>query len=414
MRSALVASIALFCCGCLGANTTDIAEVPANVELPAPEPEPTPQEKEPAAEEKEPTGEVVQGKRNVAPGNRHPHDIGTRQRGVDWPTFLGPTGDSKSTETGLNTDWRNNRPKIVWRKELGTGYGIGSISRGRYYQFDRFENKATAYCLNAETGAELWTYEYATEYEDLYGYNNGPRCSAVVDDDRVYFYGAGGMLFCLNAYSGDLVWKVDTAKRFGVIQNFFGVGSTPAIDGDLLIVMVGGSPPEAQDIGPGQLDRIDGNGTGIVAFDKMTGEVKYKSSDELASYASMKIATIKGERFGLAFMRGGLVAFHPQTGEQDFHFKWRDKSLESVNASTPVVVGDRVLISETYGPGGALLIFNSWAEVDMTNLADNQARRQSASTTLHRRRAPQDRHEVPALGAKALAELLETNRALQE
>ena len=209
--------------------------------------------------------------------------------------------------------------------------------------------------MNAESGEELWRFEYPTNYEDLYGYNNGPRCSPVVDGDRVYSYGAEGMLHCLNAADGSLVWKLDTIRDFGVIQNFFGVGSTPVIEGNLLIAMVGGSPPESQLLPPGQLDRVVGNGSGIVAFDKMTGEVKYKLSDELASYASLKLATIGDRRWCFAFCRGGLLGFEPTKGQVDFEYPWRATIIESVNASMPVVVGNQVFISECYGPGSSLL-----------------------------------------------------------
>ncbi|HUE69392.1 MAG TPA: PQQ-binding-like beta-propeller repeat protein [Pirellulaceae bacterium] len=277
-------------------------------------------------------------------------NLWTRQEGADWGPFLGPTGDGKSPEKGILAPWPDGGLKTIWEKKLGTSYGAPAISQGRLYQFDRFGRMARVYCLKAETGEELWRYEYPTDYEDYYGYNNGPRCSPVVDGDRVYAYGAEGMLVCLNAITGKLVWKVDTAKDFGVVKNFFGVGSNPVVEGDLLLVMVGGSPPGTIDV-----FRAVGNGSGIVAFDKTSGEVKYKITDELASYASMKTATLAGRRFGLAFCRGGLVGFEPATGKVDFHFPWRALNPESVNASLPVVAGNEVFISETYGPGSALL-----------------------------------------------------------
>ncbi len=279
----------------------------------------------------------------------------TRRTGSDWPSFLGPDRNGKSSETGILTTWPKEGPRIIWQRELGIGYGIGSVGKGRYFQCDREGDHARLVCLNAETGAEIWKFEYPTNYEDLYGYDNGPRCSPVVDGDRVYIYGVEGMLHCLRVEDGTPVWKVDTAADFGVVQNFFGVGSTPVIEGDLLIVMIGGSPPESQNVPPGQLDRVDGNGSGIVAFHKMTGEVKYKITDELASYASPLLATIDGRRWCFAFARGGLVGFEPASGNVDFHYPWRDRSMESVNASTPVVIGNQVFISETYGPGSSLL-----------------------------------------------------------
>ncbi len=284
-----------------------------------------------------------------------PENLARRTAGIDWPNLLGPNGDSKSPEQGLVSPWPADGPRIVWQRELGTGYAAPTIARGRLYQFDRIGDRATLFCLNAETGQELWKASYATDYEDFFGYNNGPRCCPVVDGDRVYVYGAEGMLHCVEAASGKPIWNVNTFEKFGVVQNFFGVGSTPVVEGDLLIVVVGGSPPESHNLGPASLDRVKGNGSGIVAFDKYTGEVKYKITDELASYASPVLATIDGRRWCFVFARSGLVGFDPANGKVDFQFPWRAAMLESVNASNPVVVGNQVLVSETYGPGSALI-----------------------------------------------------------
>jgi outer membrane protein assembly factor BamB len=277
------------------------------------------------------------------------------KNGGDWPRFLGLSGDGKSSEEGTFVPWGPDGPPVVWQRELGASYGIGSVSHGKYYQFDRSGNQARLLCLDARTGQFLWKFEYPTQYEDMLGYNNGPRCSPVIDDERVYLFGAEGMLHCVSAADGRLLWKVDTSARFAVVQNFFGVGSTPVIDGDLLIVQVGGSPPDSQDAGRLDLDRVRGNGSGIVAFDKRTGQQRYAITDELASYAAPQLATINGRRWCFVFARGGLVGFEPQSGKVDFHYSWRSRLRDSVNASTPVVVGDEVLITECYGPGSALL-----------------------------------------------------------
>jgi outer membrane protein assembly factor BamB len=289
----------------------------------------------------------------LKPTDALPPDLRTRVTGSDWPRFLGSTGDSVSTERGIVTPWPEAGPRIVWHRELATGYGTAAVSRGRLLLFDRIGNSARLNCWKSETGEALWTFEYPTDYEDIYRYNNGPRCSPVVDDDRVYIFGAEGMLHCLRVEDGKLIWKVDTQAEFGVVQNFFGVGSTPAIEGDLLLVHVGGSPKGTRARTAADLPR--GDGSGLVAFEKYTGKVRYRVTDELASYSSPTLATIGGRRWCFLFARGGLVALEPATGKVDFHFPWRARILESVNASTPVVVGNRVFISETYGPGSALL-----------------------------------------------------------
>jgi len=282
-------------------------------------------------------------------------DLGTRRAGIDWPDFLGPGRASKSPETGLITDWTSQPPRIVWQIPLGTSYGTPAISRGRLVHFDRFGDSARVTCRESETGKELWHVEHPTAYSDLLNYNNGPRCSPVIDGNRVYTYGAEGMLQCLALADGSQIWSVDTKKEFGVVQNFFGVGSTPVVWGDLLIVNVGGSPPD----GPSDIysvqGQVDSNGTGVVAFDKYSGKVVWQATDEFASYSSPVTAEIAGRPWCFVFARGGLLGLDPRNGAVDFHFPWRARLLESVNASSPVVVGEQVFISETYGVGSALL-----------------------------------------------------------
>jgi len=279
-------------------------------------------------------------------------DLGTRKAGSDWPKFLGPAGDSVSSEQGIIAPWPEKGLQIVWQIPTGSGYGMPTISQGRLFLFDRHDDQARLTCMRAETGASLWKFEYSTQFKDPYGYSNGPRCCPVVDAERVYTFGAEGMLHCVRASDGKLLWKVDTAADFNVVQNFFGVGSTPVIEGDLLIAQVGGSPKGSNRDDPLALK---GNGSGVVAFDKYSGKVRYRITDELASYSSPVLATIGGRRWCFVFARGGLIGFEPATGKVDFHFPWRAPIVESVNASNPVVVGARVFLSETYGPGGALL-----------------------------------------------------------
>jgi outer membrane protein assembly factor BamB len=279
-------------------------------------------------------------------------DLRTRTAGDDWPNFLGPTHNNRSAETGIATDWNANPPRILWQRKLGTGYGMPTIARGRLMQFDRVGAEARLTCLSSETGKELWQFKYATEFEDMYGYDDGPRASPVIDGDRLYIVGPEGVIHCLKTADGSLVWKVDTVAKFNILKNFFGVGSTPVIEGDLLIAQVGGSPPGEDSIKSGL---VKGNGCGIVAFNKTTGEVVYKITDELSSYSSPVVADIGDKRWCFTFCRGGLVGFDPKNGKVGFQFPWRAKIVESVNASTPVVSGDTLFVSETYGPGSSLL-----------------------------------------------------------
>jgi outer membrane protein assembly factor BamB len=273
--------------------------------------------------------------------------------GGDWPRFLGPEGSGTSQETGLITQWPATGLSKLWDAPLGESYGPPSVAGGKLFHFDIVRGMAVLTVRDAATGQQLWQYEYASNYVDQYGYD-GTRCCPVIDDGRVYVYGPEGQLHCVSIESRKKLWSVDTVKTFNVHPNFFGVSSVPVIEGKRLIVAVGGSPKgEAVAMA---VDKKPGT-SAIVAFDKATGAVEYAAGAELASNASPMIATIAGERVGLYFARGGLLAFDPATGATRAHFPWRAKMLESVNAANPVVIGDRIFISESYELGSAMLKF---------------------------------------------------------
>jgi outer membrane protein assembly factor BamB len=302
-------------------------------------------------------------------------DLRTRKSGSDWPIFLGPTQNSVSTEKGILTAWPKDGLKVLWETEMGMGFAPPVIGKGRLYHFDRFGDQMRLTCRTAETGKLQWKFEYPTDYVDLYRYSPGPRACPTLDDDRVYIIGPEGMLYCLNALTGKEIWNVNTTKDYHVHQNFFGVGSVPVVEGELLIVPIGGSPKGAR---PNDLRLAQGDGTGIVAFDKKTGVEKYRISDELASYSSPLLATLDNRRWCFYFARGGLLGFEPASGKIDFHYKWRAKSLESVNASRPILVGDKVLISECYEKGSAVLKVKAGAKPEEIWTDDANDRREKA------------------------------------
>lgn len=261
----------------------------------------------------------------------------------DWPSFLGPSHDSRSTETPLS---RALPPPLVWELPKGTGYTSPAITGDRLLFLHRIGDEEIVICLHPETGARSWDFRYPTNFEDRYGYNNGPRSSPVVDGDRVYTVGAQGQVHCLDLRSGTLVWKRNLAAEYKVPQDFFGTSSTPLVEGSVLILNVGAP-----------------RGPCVAAFDKTTGREAWRAGKDWGpSYASPVPAVIHGKRRVLVFAggestppSGGLLSIDPATGHIDFAFPWRSRSYESVNASCPVVFDDKVFISASYRTGGALV-----------------------------------------------------------
>ncbi len=265
----------------------------------------------------------------------------------DWKTFLGPTGNGVSTETKLLREWPASGPNLVWELSKGTGYSSPAISVDRLVYMDRVADTERVRCVHAETGQVQWEFTYGTQFEDRYGYNNGPRSSPVIDADRVYTYGAEGKLHALQLKTGQVLWKRDLRADFKVPQDFFGTAATPVIEGDLLIINIGA---------PG--------GPSVVGLNKSTGKTVWqtKGVDWGPSYSTPVVATVHGKRRAFVFAggesqppTGGLIVVDPANGAVETTFPWRSRSYESVNAASPVVVGNQVLVSASYRTGSALL-----------------------------------------------------------
>ncbi|MGE5190889.1 MAG: PQQ-binding-like beta-propeller repeat protein [Deltaproteobacteria bacterium] len=313
-------------------------------------------------------------KQTIAGGSKE-----TERTGEDWPEFLGPRGTGISGETGLLERWPEEGPSVLWKKKIGEGYSAPSVRGNRLVLFHRPGMRQfpgpdeVVECLEADTGKPLWNYSYPTQYVDPYGYNGGPRCTPLLTADRCYTFGAEGMLTSLDLASGKPIWQRNTAEEFKIPPAFFGVGASPILEGNLLIVMVGGHPR-----------------SGVVAFDAGTGKTVWENVGpetfpdppiriqrdrppaKLASYATPLAATIHGKRHILCFMRPGLVSVDPETGVPNFSFWFRSELHDSVNAARPVVVRDVVFLSAAYETGAALLKVHpdgkkydvAWQDVD--------------------------------------------------
>ncbi len=276
----------------------------------------------------------------------------------DWPRLLGATYDGVAPASDVSIDW-SAKPEFVWSVNLGDGYGLGSVVGAQYLQMDA-ERSATGVLerirsFDLDSGELRWEQSQSIQYRDMYGYEAGPRGTPAVHNDKIVSLGVSGQLNCRRLGDGKLIWNVDTNAKYAVVQNFFGVGTSPLIIDDRVIVMVGGSPQEDQRIAPGRLDRVSPNGSALVAFDLSDGKELWRAGNDLASYSSPRPMTIDGKTIVLAFARSKLLAIDPIDGKLLWQFEHRAEILESVNAMVPVVDGDHVFISECYDVGSVLL-----------------------------------------------------------
>ena len=133
---------------------------------------------------------------------------------ADWPQLLGPRADGTSSETGLLSAWPSGGPKVIWKKQIGTGYSAPSIRDGRLVLFHRIGNEQIVEALDAKTAKPVWRHASPTRYRDPFGYNNGPRCTPLLTEKYCYTFGAEGVLLCLDIKTGKPVWQRKTAEDF--------------------------------------------------------------------------------------------------------------------------------------------------------------------------------------------------------
>jgi len=264
-----------------------------------------------------------------------------------WTGFLGPTQDGVSTETHLLKTWPKTGPAKVWELATGDGYASPAIRHPYLVYPHRVGNSVLVECLHAETGQQFWQYKFATAYRDRLGYSSGPRATPVIDGNRVYIYGAEGVLVCLELATGRPIWSRNLVQEFRVPQDFFGAVGTPCLVGERLVINVG-------KVG----------GPSVAAFHTLTGKLLWVSGKKWGpSYASPRLVTIHGKQRVLVFAggestppTGGLMLIDPSTGKLEVEFPWRSRKYESVNASCPLVVGgNRIFVSASYQTGTALL-----------------------------------------------------------
>ncbi len=281
----------------------------------------------------------------------------------DWPRFLGPRGDNTSSETNLLERWDTNGPPVLWEKTVGSGYSAPSVRGDLLVLHHRLGNEEIVEAMAPRSGKTSWGHKYPSRFADPFGYNNGPRGTPLLTSNRCYTFGAEGKLLCLDLTDGRVVWQRDSAKDWDVPPAFFGVGSTPLLTDGKLIVMIGGQPdagvvalePESGRTIWESVGKKTWNGVTPIGG-RTTKPYEWTGHEMLASYSSPVAATIHGQRQLFCLMRQGLVSLNPTNGEVNFKRWFQCPVNESVNAMSPVVRDDLVLISAAYYRVGSVVL----------------------------------------------------------
>src|SRR6266850_1402337 len=258
--------------------------------------------------------------------------------GSDWPQFLGPTRNGIYAGGDLAESWPKDGPPVVWQRPVGAGFSGPVAAQGRVILFHRTNDQETIECLDSKNGKPLWTFAYPTTYRDDFGFDEGPRATPAIAEGKVYTHGAEGVITCVDFATGKKIWSVDTRKDFRAAKGFFGIACSPLVEQNAVLLNVGGR-----------------DGAGVVAFDKLTGKVLWKATDDEASYSSPVAGEFQGRRLALFLTKANLAGVDPASGKTQFRFPFRPPIRSSVTAATPLVIGDLIFLSASYGLGATLL-----------------------------------------------------------
>ncbi len=266
---------------------------------------------------------------------------------ADWPWIYGPRRDHTSEQTGLLRTWPAEGPKVLWTVPMAAGFGGPAVSGGNVYVLDRDENVGdTLRVFDLASGKPLWTFAYDAPGSFMFA---GSRTTPTVDGDLVYTVGPMGDLHAISTKTRKPVWRKNIWKDFGggaelprwaIVQN-------PLIYGDSLIVAA--QTPEA----------------GVVAYDKGTGAIKWKSPalSGIPGYVTPSIANVAGEDHlvmitgavgrGRTARDGSVNGLDPRSGKVLWTYtNWQC----SIPVPQAVDAGQgRLLITGAYGAGSAMI-----------------------------------------------------------
>lgn len=284
--------------------------------------------------------------------------IAVSSSAADWPRFRGPTGDGITNDTSIPLKW-SDKENIIWRTELPgagssspivsgdrvfltcySGYGLDAKDPG-----DLSKLKRHAICLNRRDGKILWQDEvkadspdkpYTGQYITMHGYASS---TPVTDGAGVFFFFGNAGVY---AYSvdGRKVWNVNVGEK----AHDWGVGSSPVLYGDLVIVNAA----------------LESNQ--LLALERRTGKTKWSVTGFPSSWNTPAIVkSAEGREELVVNSSGKLRAFDPKTGKE----LWFCQSIKAAELCPSLVAHDGI-IYVIGSPNGQAMAVRAGGEGDVS------------------------------------------------
>jgi outer membrane protein assembly factor BamB len=252
-----------------------------------------------------------------------------------WPDFRGPRRDGRYDAGPIRTDWPAAGLPLLWKQPIGLGYASFVVADGRAFTIEQRRQQEVVSAYDVDTGRELWTHGWDASFVESMG-GDGPRATPTYHEGRLYALGALGELECLDARSGDLVWRHNMLVENGASNVTWGMSAAPLVVDGKVIVLPGGP-----------------NGKSVVAYDAATGAPVWTSLDDPQAYTSPMLVTLAGVRQILVVSARRAVGLTVDEGRLLWEYPWVTDM--SISVAQPLLLGnDRVFLSASYGHGAAV------------------------------------------------------------
>ncbi|RME96229.1 MAG: alcohol dehydrogenase [Verrucomicrobia bacterium] len=262
-----------------------------------------------------------------------------------WPAYRGPTGDGVCHEP-IRTDWPPEGPPLLWRRPLTDGFGSVTVADGRVYTLIRQrepEDREMCVALDVGTGEELWRTDVGEAWYDAgpagasQG-SDGPRSTPVYANGRLYIWGSHLLFSCLDAATGEVLWRRDFKQEFNAGEPPWHQAASPVVMDGLVLINV----------------RVAGRC--LMALDPEDGSIRWSHGNYLSTHATPVPVEWNGQRQMVVLTTRRLAGIEPATGR----VLWsHDLTMNTISvAASPVICGNRVYVSAGYSTGAAVVEVN--------------------------------------------------------
>lgn len=248
--------------------------------------------------------------------------------------WRGENRDGIYNETDLLKSWPEDGPELLWHyDELGTGHASATVTNDRVYTAGALDSIGYIFCFDMD-GKLLWKKAYGKEWNDSY---EGARSTPLFYKNKLYQMSSFGVLYCLNAENGELIWNVDLFNDYDGVNIKWGVTENLAVDGDKLFCTPGGK---------------DAN---VLALNVDDGSLIWKcaGNGEPSAYCSPLVVVHNGRKILVTQTNDHILGIDIEKG--DLLWKYEQTNKYSVHANTPLYYDGMVLASSGYGKGSVML-----------------------------------------------------------